>query len=79
MISFKSFLSENVDKMKAELAKLNPAQRATLKKLFSGRTATQLHVDEKISKVTVSFGRSVHWVILGPKGGIISHENGANY
>ena len=76
MIRFQTFLSEALTKEKfdSELNKLNSAQKKTVRKLFSGRTPTSLHIDEKISKVTVEFGPVIHYVILGPKGKIISHE-----
>jgi len=59
--------------MNTELAKLNEAQRSKLRELFAGRTAKSVHVDEAISKVTVDFGPCTHWVMLGPRGGIVYH------
>ena len=79
MISFQVFVAESLTKEKfdAELNKLNSAQKKTVRKLFSGRVPTALFVDEDISKITVEFGPVIHYVILGPKGKIISHETGS--
>lgn len=76
MIRFQTFLSEALTKEKfdSELNKLNSAQKKTVRKIFSGRVPTALHVDEAISKMTVEFGSVIHFMILGPKGKIISHE-----
>jgi hypothetical protein len=76
MIRFQKFLSEALTKEKfdSEMSKLNSAQKKTVRKLFSGRVPTVLYVDGAISKVTVEFGPVIHYVILGPKGKIISHE-----
>ena len=67
------------NQFKAEMDKLNPAQQRTLRGLFSGRVPTGLHVDAAISKATVTFGPVVHFVILGPRGRVISREMGVSY
>ena len=66
------------NEMNTELTKLNKAQRNKLRSLFSGRTAKSVHVDEATSKITIDFGSVTHWLMLGPRGGIVYHEKGAN-
>jgi hypothetical protein len=76
MIRFRNFIYEQLSKEKfdKELNKLNSQQQSALRKLLTGRTPTAFYVDKAISKATVEFGKSVHFIIIGPKGKIISHE-----
>jgi hypothetical protein len=76
MITFRDFIYEQLTKEKfdKEMNKLSYQQQKALRKLLIGRTPTSFYVDQSISKATVEFGKSVHFIILGPKGKIISHE-----
>lgn len=57
-----------------DLHKLNPAQLRKLRELYRGRTASEVVVDEVISKVWITFGEYVHVLILGPRGRVITKE-----
>lgn len=60
--------------MTNELNKLNKSQRKSLRALFGGRRAVSVVVDEAINLVTINFGAVTHWVLMGPRGRIESHD-----
>ena len=70
----------DVETIKNALAKLNDHQRSRLNMMFKGRKIIKLFVDCHLTYtlVTVTFNEqeSVHWVVLGPKGRVISHKIG---
>ena len=58
--------------IQAQIEKLNPAQRAALRRKFGGRQITCLNINDDF--VTVEFGyRVTHWFFIGPRGAIKHH------
>ena len=62
--------------MTNELDKLNKSQRKSLRALFGGRKAMSVFVSDVIPYVTIDFGKTTHWVLLGPRGKVEEHTFG---